>query len=581
MEKGESPLDEIIQDLVARAFQAEAVEQKFFSMFGVSSADEWNRKYMGIGLFDGVNLQNRDIRNKAFQSAKGFNIYNKTILTLNTQSFAHSILEFNSNITRDSKALNEIMRKSMLRVAEMGLEKVRQNIFKGDSFKSLGTKMVTEGGFVAGLQGKLGRGNVIFNMGIGAHLAGKGLEQDALEKMGREEALKYLRDNKEDIRKQMDDAIKSQYDKGASTFQQQIRRQATKELSETYFVPEDFGLPEGVDPKTFQTVKEEYIKSIATKLSVSIPKKMKSHSIISISGALGEAIVVTILEEALKDIYGTIALVIDKARDQVTKKRTGESFDSFVDLTIKDPKGWDIFYNIQVKNTIQKTVFRDTGLAVQGGNLHFTAPTNFSSLIDDIASRGILNAGGTAALPYQIVNHYYRYQHGVGKEDFFKQLAVFFATTIEHFLRSATVEPITRAQDGATAIENHFILRPSMGIVGISTFLKGVAGILISARNQKKIGAIMPIVTELKKDKGDEGQAKDPEQFHKKKLAIARKYDSDHGLGPGEGSYPPPLLQFGTEVGKKLYESIPAPNIWVSVEYIAQQIYDLGQGGEQ
>jgi len=52
---------------------------------------------------------------------------------------------------------------------------------------------------------------------------------------------------------------------------------------------------------------------------------------------------------------------------------------------------------------------------------------------------------GVKDLPYQIVNHYYRYKHGVGSDDFFSQLAMFFAMTAEHFLRSATIEPITRA----------------------------------------------------------------------------------------------------------------------------------------
>lgn len=578
MQKGESPLDDIIQDLLQRAQRAEAVEQQFFAMFNVNSADQWNKKYMGIGFFEGVNLQDRNTRNAVFKNTTDFNIYNKTVLTLNTRGFAYSILEFASSITQESVALNDTMRQALLQAVEKGLEKTRQNIFKGNSFKSLATKMVTESGFISGLSGGLGQGNIIFQEGVGAHLEARGLEQNALEKMGRSDVLEYLRNNKEDIRKKIEGIIKSQYDKGASTLRSHIRKRATEELNATHFVPEDFGLSKDGDPAVFEKTKKTYIQSIANKLSISIPSKMKSRTIISISGALGEAIVVTILEEALKEIYQEVKLVVDKARDQVTKKRTGEQFDSFVDLSITDPKGLDTLYNIQVKNTIQETVFRDTGLAIQGGDLHFTKPANFSSLIDDISSRGILSVDGVKDLPYQIVNHYYRYKHGVGSDDFFSQLAMFFAMTAEHFLRSATIEPITRAQDGASAIENHFILRPGIGIIGISSFLRGVAGILASARHNKKSGAVMPIKAEMLSG-GDEGRAGDPERFHKTKLIIAQNYDAKNGIAPGEGSYPWPLLLFGSKAGATLYKSIPAPNIWLSVEYIAQQIYNLGQGG--
>jgi len=117
-----------------------------------------------------------------------------------------------------------------------------------------------------------------------------------------------------------------------------------------------------------------------------------------------------------------------------------------------------------------------------------------------------------------------------------------------------------------------------MGIVGISSFLRGVAGILESARHNKKSGAVMPIKAEMLSG-GDEGQAKDPEQFHKTKVVIAQKFDAEQEIAPGEGSYPWPLLLFGSKAGATLYKSIPAPNIWLSVEYIAQQIHNLGQGG--
>lgn len=578
MQKGESPLDDIIQDLLWRAQRAEAVEQQFFAMFNVNNADQWNKKYMGIGLFEGVNLQDRNTRNAVFKNTTNFNVYNKTVLTLNTRGFAYSILKFASSITQESTALNDVMRQALVQATGKGLEKTRQNIFKGNSFQSLITKMTTESGFISGLEGGLGQANVIFRKGVGVHLGGKGLEQSALEKMGRDEVLEYLRANKEGIRKEIENVVKSQYDRGASTLQSHIKKRVTEELNATYFTPEDFGLLKNGDSTEYENTKNAYIQSIANKLSKTIPSKMKSRTIISVSGALGEAVVVTILEEALKEIYQEVKLVVDKARDQVTKKRTGEQFDSFVDLSIKDPKGLDILYNIQVKNTIQETVFRDTGLAIQGGDLHFTKPANFSSLIDDISSRGILSMDGVKDLPYQIVNHYYRYKHGVGSDDFFSQLAMFFAMTAEHFLRSATIEPITRAQDGASAIENHFILRPSMGIVGISSFLRGVVGILESARHNKKSGAVMPIKAEMLSG-GNEGEAKDPEQFHKTKLVIAQKFDAEQGIAPGEGSYPQPLRQFGSKVGATLYKSIPAPNIWLSVEYIAQQIHNLGQGG--
>lgn len=582
-EKQKSRLEEMVEQLRRRADESKAIEDKFYVLFKslfdnkVPSPADWNRKFLGI-------IQSKDEISGQIITTRlevGDNPYSKVMLALGDRSFAGMVANFVNRSTANSKRMFNALQAE---VVKDGKRLINEKKGKG-GYQQLATSLLSKEGYVA--QRRLGAD------GVAGTLRGaiNNLEQniDGFAKLMAKELNEQMNESEEKIIKKarlqlqhfflndpiLERIMRAEISNRLLGTSDPVSRTSAS-LKKNVLTLEDFGYTPPIDGKVTaeserdmkRAIRERkaYVKTVADIFMHNIKQYWESDDLSMGSGLVGETTVEVILTLSLNGI----ARIINTASQQTSKEvnKIDYKHKSHTDLVVRDlEEGWQIA--LQIKNSIKNPT--TSQLRTVGGDIKFNNPSLFKTLIEDLDSKNILNGVDKAYIAYQITNSYYRLSNGSG-DSFFQQLGEFLALTVEYFFRIETAKTLLDTQKiEPSNMGNHFLMRPQMGLIGMSHFLYAVADILSTAGTLELSQKSIPI-------SGKISTAGNPLQWDKDRYHFIKKiivYDAIKYQGQ-TGPYPINLLSFGKKTGKKLYETIPSPDVFMSVHALAEQIQGLG-----
>lgn len=343
-------------------------------------------------------------------------------------------------------------------------------------------------------------------------------------------------------------------------------------------LPTDFNYPallRGSYQQEYLSEKKQYIEAVSNRFKGMITDATLDNLITAqvSSGALGEISIMISIEQFLEREHKDDRVMVKHiATDMTIRKRVGSTGQHPVDIRLIDnAKGQEVVYNLQLKNTFAqyargKSAYGQPSLP---GDIGLPTTTSMLSFFSDIGIREILDGRSTAIFQYQIANSSFR-----GDSDgMLTTVAELLNSVVEHYVKSATATALTQEIDQSGVLvdvmENHFIIRPSIGLVPISTFIQMQIDIL-----SDKGGAF----SEFRLYTGQSGLKAtnagiDAERMHKNKLVIASKAYRE--TNDDYNSYPQELITYGIAMGKRVLHAMPGPNVALSAQAFIDAINSI------
>lgn len=578
--------DAAIARLRQKLQESLAVEQQFYRLFKVNSAQEWSDKFL------------KPLDTLSWQTARGSTIYAKTMSAINNQTVVNTL----------QNAINDKAEKFL----EIQKEAVREQVGKS-SAKKLGYHLTRK----KGLEGIASMALNELNLGALKSKAKKSnqlvdftKELQVVSKFSNENISAVQQALTEGVAQDIDKIIKIKSKEGVrlflKTFEvdkrriQLVKQFVYKTLTNTKLIfPTDFGYSEDTpsDHEGFLQQMREY----ATEVTEALEKALESSAMLSSDtlfldmkstlGEVGEVSITLILEHYIKKWAkesGFDIQVDNIARNRATgirTGRTGQQLSADVRISGLDDEGKKVFVNLQVKNSLmqgydsQEGAFGrrgQHGTELNVGDIRFSPPNKLITFFEDIKLRNLMAGTDLDMMAYQLANSLYR-----GDDTVISQVARLLNFAVEHVIRAATADALMRDERIDTqgdiirsgpVMENHFMVIHGRMLLPVSSFLKKAIEILDDADRIGKF-ELFGMVKEFSTNKS--GYI-DPEQLRSDKM---KAYEDVQG--PVEpGAYAPGVLEIGRRQGVNVLNNTQSPEFALSLRALVDKINTISsQGG--
>lgn len=571
-------LESALRNLDGVIAAAEAKELQFYALFGVTSRVEWEEKFLGKAEYN---------KRGRFVGRTGTNLYNKTLRAIDDIT-VYRILSGESQkspaiIQQATRFLNE-------RLLLVGREALSTTI-QSTSIKKLVGAML-KGSFAQHLNKGLKYGkNKIMNI----KQVGDSGSEDILINNVLKAASQYVVDNPRMNSSELEEKLKVLLTKHFFDPERLIAESISvigANLRSTLTFEDFYQAGYGEENEdeanrlAYKKWQRNYIERVFRYVKKRFSVALKGNFNTAASGIIGEASAIFTLtffqdlqagniQDAIRNIVLNIEKdikVIDTAYVSSKRYRTDTVGQAPVDITILEKRD-RILHNLQVKGSFSRT---GKGVRGLGGNIPLSSPSSLENFLDDLSQRGLMKGMNLEFLEYQLVNHFFRRAHQKGSGDFLVKFADFLALVTEHFIKSAyTTGLTTLVKDsvfgaaGETMLENHFILRPSVGLLPISVFLRAARNRLSAQGNGQQDRIFTTGFSEIKRVLTTEtgGSYIDSEMLRDSKLAILGRRPAGE-----KHVYPEDLLTIGKIAGGTIMRNTPAPSMSISISAMANEI---------
>lgn len=567
-----SEVQELLSYFDDLIYNAEIVEKGFYQLFGVNSLEEWENKFLGEKVYD---------KSGNFTGVRvGTNLYNKTVIAI-THPSIYSILSGESSdiqkyINRAHQLLQDMLTQTVL-------DSVNERLLKRPTIRKIGDLIAAQ---VGGLSG--GRGAAAKTLSQ-AQKSNASID-DFLREItiqAAQEAHKEFQGSKQKISDKVTEELTEKIVEPKLLISQAVKQ--AKERLKQALTPVDFGFNEetSLTDGEFVKQKNKYIRKVGSILNRDFKGALKGNLTTTASGLLGEGAtsvvltMYTIVDVAELQRKAKSLEVYNAAYAESKRFRLDTMGQAPVDISVQGvtEDQQRILYNIQVKNTQAGPKDILQGVGIPGSSV-----STISGFIADLEHRNIpgMKMLNKDLLKYQLANSLFMQAHDYRDDNFLEAFNNFLASTIEHYVKSYYAEGMTKntkgykslGKRGSTVYENHFILRPTIGLFPISFFLKAARLAMSEQFESSKLFELGWTKTEESLQETKTQQALNQTAMRRGKFAQLSKTD----LGKRDSGaylYPDALITQGIKYGNIVLDKVSPPSISISGQLFRQQIQEL------